>query len=167
MIPVEESWIIESIAHGDWIRLLDGAPLDDIVSSDDVTHVVHATDRSIVRVRHDGPPEPLGELTFFDGEQVVIPGFGILTRCPCCGGRFTDGSVHLEDKYRSGTPANEHHACRRIECGTCGTYYLTLRAEELLRTRDPAAVKGIRPWWDPIAERSIVDSGIVETKAPG
>ena len=62
MIPVDDDWIIESIAHGDWIRLLDGAPLDDVVSSDDVTHVVHATNRSIMRVRHDEPPELLGSL---------------------------------------------------------------------------------------------------------
>lgn len=73
MMPVEDDWVIESIPHEDWISLVDGAPLGDIVSSDEVTHVVHSADRFVMRVRHDEPPEVLGRLTSFEGERVVVP----------------------------------------------------------------------------------------------
>ena len=49
--------IVETVSHGNWIRLCDGAPRDDIVSSDDVTHVRHETEGFIMRIPHDGPPE--------------------------------------------------------------------------------------------------------------
>jgi len=52
-----EERTVETVSHGDWIRLRHGAPRGDIVSSDDVTHVRHATDGFIMRIPHDGPPE--------------------------------------------------------------------------------------------------------------
>ncbi len=74
MIPVDEGANIQFVSHGDWVRLMNGAPPHDILDSEEITHVVHKTDRFIAQVSDDdAPPEPLGVLKRFEGERVVVP----------------------------------------------------------------------------------------------
>ena len=76
MIPLDEGADIQYVSHEDWIRLMNGAPPRDILDSEEVTHVVHKTDRFIARVSNDdAPPEELGVLKRFEGERVVVPAF--------------------------------------------------------------------------------------------